>query len=248
VEIVAWPVCATVTTRDSKGAAVSTLADYVTANPSTARVFERYGLDYCCHGNRSLADACAEAGLDWRAVEADLVQVPELAATPPTQTVTSLIGHIVTTHHTYLRRELPRLADLMAKVVVAHGERHPEVAAVQATLAEITDDLFPHLVKEERILFPLTIELLGAVAPVTFQCGSVANPITVMHAEHDRVGELLSTLRRQTGGYQVPDDACPTWRALYAGLAELEQDTHTHVHLENNVLFPKIIALEAAFG
>jgi regulator of cell morphogenesis and NO signaling len=227
---------------------VPTLADYVTANPSTARVFERYGLDYCCHGNRSLDDACTEAGLDPSALEAELEQTPETVTTPATETVASLIGHIVATHHTYLRRELPRLADLMAKVVAAHGERHPEVADVQATLAELTDDMFPHLVKEERVLFPLTIELLGAVAAIEVHCGSVANPIAVMHAEHDRVGELLAALRHQTGGYLVPDDACPTWRALYAGLAELEQDTHAHVHLENNVLFPKIIALEAALG
>jgi regulator of cell morphogenesis and NO signaling len=227
---------------------VPSLADYVTANPSTARVFERYGIDYCCHGGRSLVDACAEAGLDPSAVEAELGHVPEPSAPPPTETIASLIGHIVSTHHTYLRRELPRLADLMAKVVAAHAERHPEVADVQATLAELTDDLIPHLLKEERVLFPLTIELLGAVDPTALHCGSVSNPIAVMHAEHDRVGELLATLRHQTGGYRVPDDACPTWRALYAGLAELEQDTHTHVHLENNVLFPRIIALEVALG
>lgn len=224
------------------------LAEYVIENPNTARVFERHGLDYCCHGGRSLADACGAAGLDPVELAAELAQVDAAASPVPGDTVASLIGHVLTTHHTYLRRELPRLADLMTKVVTAHVERHPEVADVQVTLAEITDDLLPHLLKEERILFPLAIELLGAVAPTDFHCGSVNNPIRVMHAEHDRVGELLATLRDQTGGFQVPEDGCPTWRALYAGLAELEHDTHTHVHLENNVLFPKITALESALG
>lgn len=211
---------------------------------SPARAFERHGIDYCCHGQRSLAEACAEAGLDVEAIEAELAAVPPAAdaAEPVPDDVATLIGLIVARHHTYLRRELPRLADLMAKVVDAHGSAHPEVHAVAATLGEITSDLVPHLMKEERVLFPLTIELLGAVEPTAFHCGSVRNPIGVMHAEHDRVGELLATLRVQTGGYEPPADACPTWRALYAGLAELEADTHRQVHLENNVLFPKIVA------
>ncbi len=115
-----------------------------------------------------------------------------------------------------------------------------------ATLAELTADLLPHLMKEEKILFPLAIELLGAIEATAFHCGSVQNPIRVMFAEHDRAGELLATLRHLTGGYEPPSDACPTWRTLYAGLAELEADTHQHVHLENNVLFPEIMALERA--
>jgi regulator of cell morphogenesis and NO signaling len=226
-----------------------TVADLVIANPSTARVFERFGIDYCCHGDRPLDRACGDAGADIDAVRAELAAVGDAPpSVQPTNDVGALIGHIVATHHTYLRRELPRLRELMGKVVAAHAERHPEVRAIEATLTEITTDLLPHLAREERILFPLTIELLGAVEPPTFHCGSVRNPIGVMQIEHDRVGELLATLRRQTDAYEPPDDACPTWRALYAGLAELESDTHTHVHLENNVLFPEIIALESAIA
>ena len=224
-----------------------TVADLVIAAPATARVFERHGLDYCCHGRRSLTEACTDAGVSVATVLADLDAVTDDApAALPTDGVGGLIDHIVSNHHTYLRRELPRLADLMGKVVAAHGDSHPEVHRVAATLAELTADLLPHLMKEEKILFPLAIELLGAIEATAFHCGSVQNPIRVMFAEHDRAGELLATLRHLTGGYEPPSDACPTWRTLYAGLAELEADTHQHVHLENNVLFPEIMALESA--
>jgi len=226
-----------------------TVADLVIAQPATARVFERLGIDYCCNGRRSLTEACTEAGVSLGDVLAELDAITaEAAVVLPTNGVGGLIDHIVSNHHTYLRRELPRLADLMGKVVAAHGESHPEVHRVAATLAELTADLLPHLMKEEKILFPLAIELLGAIEATAFHCGSVQNPIGVMFAEHDRAGELLATLHRLTAGYVPPDDACPTWRTLYAGLAELEADTHHHVHLENNILFPEIIALESTLA
>lgn len=225
------------------------VADIVIANPAAARVFEQHRIDYCCHGQRRLAEACVDAGLQC----ADVVtELEGLHTTPtpvaPTDDVGALIGHIVATHHTYLRRELPRLAELMDKVIAAHGEVHPEVHDVAPLLRELTDDLLPHLAKEEQVLFPLAIQLLGAVAPNAFHCGSVVNPIRVMHAEHDRVGELLAALRHHTNGYTPPADACPTWRALDAGLADLEADIHRHVHLENNILFPAITELERRLG
>lgn len=226
-----------------------TVADLVIAAPATARVFERHGIDYCCHGDRSLVEACADAGVPLSTVLADLDAVTDDGSpTLPTDGIGGLIDHIVSNHHTYLRRELPRLAERTGKVVAAHGDTHPEVHEVAATLAELSADLLPHLMKEEKVLFPLAIELLGAVEATDFHCGSVQNPIGVMFAEHDRAGELLATLRRLTGGYAPPDDACPTWRTLYAGLAELEADTHHHVHLENNILFPEIIALESTLA
>jgi regulator of cell morphogenesis and NO signaling len=226
---------------------MTTVADIVVAHPAAARVFERHAIDYCCHGRRPLEQACNEAGVDLAAVRAELdALATDPVAEPFADEVGALIGHIVAVHHTYLRRELPRLGGLMAKVIAAHGVAHPEVHGVAATLGALTADLLPHLMKEEKVLFPLAIELLGAVEPTSFQCGSVANPIGVMNVEHDRVGELLETLRHQTGGYVPPDDACPTWRALYGGLAEMEADVHQHVHLENNVLFPKIIGLQTA--
>jgi len=226
---------------------MTTVADIVIANPAAARVFERYEIDYCCQGQRPLQQACSEAGIDSAAVMADLAALAAPATVAPIEdSVGALIGHVIATHHTYLRRELPRLAELMTKVIAAHGERHPEVHQVAATLQTLSDDLLPHLLKEERVLFPLALELLGAVEATSLHSGSVTNPIRAMHVEHDEVGALLAALRHQTQGYSAPADACPTWRALYAGLAEMEADVHQHVHLENNVLFPKIISLEMA--
>lgn len=219
------------------------VGDIVTLNPAASRVFEQHGIDYCCHGRRGLEEACADAGVDVERVRAELAALAQ-ERSPVPDDLGGLIGHIVSTHHRYLRRELPRLASLMGKVVAAHGQRHPEVHGIAAVLDELTADLMPHLLKEERVLFPAAIELLGAVSVPQLPFGTVQNPLRVMHAEHDRVGELLATLRARTDTYQVPGDACPTWRALYAGLAELEADIHVHVHLENNVLFPRIVELE----
>lgn len=227
----------------------SQLADIVIDRPAAARVFDTRAIDYCCNGHRPLRDACDAAGLPVQEVIDELTLVDDVPVSGPAHDdVGALIGHIVSTHHRYLRRELPRLADLMSKVVAAHGERHPEVLEVATLLTELSDDLLPHLDKEERVLFPLAIQLLGAVEPTTFHCGSVSNPLSVMFAEHDRAGELLEALRDRTDGYRPPADACPTFHALYAGLAELEADTHRHVHLENNLLFPAIAAAEARLG
>ena len=223
------------------------VADIVVAYPATTRVFADHRIDYCCHGQRSLAVACVDAGVSTEAVIAELDGLRhEPDPSPTTNDVGALIGHIVSTHHTFLRRELPRLRDLMDKVVAAHGAAHPDVNDVAAMLRELTDDLLPHLAKEEHVLFPLAIQLLGAVERPSFHCGSVLGPLRVMDVEHDRVGGLLASLRERTDGYAPPADACPTWHALYAGLAELEADTHRHVHLENNVLFPAIAGLEQA--
>ncbi len=165
---------------------------------------------------------------------------PDWASMDPVE----LVDHLEATHHAYLHAELPRLDALADKVTGVHGERHPELHEVQATVRALRTDLEPHLTKEERVLFPMIRELATASTPPTFHCGSLENPISVMVVEHDRVGELLSTLRAQTDGYRTPADGCASYRALYDGLAELETDTHLHVHKENNLLFPAVVALE----
>jgi regulator of cell morphogenesis and NO signaling len=129
-------------------------------------------------------------------------------------------------------------------VVGAHGARHPELQDVTATFAELRADLEPHLAKEERVLFPAIRELASADAPVARPFGSVRNPISVMLAEHDRAGELLGRLRALTDGYRTPGDGCASYRACYAALADVEADTHLHVHKENNVLFPAVVRRE----
>jgi regulator of cell morphogenesis and NO signaling len=158
----------------------------------------------------------------------------------------ALVDHLESTHHAYLRVALPRLCALADKVASVHGERHPELSEVARLVVELRADLEPHLLKEERVLFPMVRELAGAAVAPEFHCGTLANPIRVMSQEHDAVGELLALLRATTGDYAVPADGCASYAALYTGLAELEADTHLHVHKENNVLFPAVLAGEAA--
>jgi regulator of cell morphogenesis and NO signaling len=155
-----------------------------------------------------------------------------------------LVNHLEATHHRYLKQELPRLGELAAKVSRVHGDRHPELVKTAAVLAEIRADLEPHLRKEEEVLFPMIRTLASANSQPTFACGSIANPITVMEQEHTAVGALLERLRQITGGYQAPEDTCASTRALMAGLAELEADTHLHIHKENNHLFPAALERE----
>ena len=224
----------TVTTR--------TLADLVSEAPSRAAVFERLRLDYCCHGDRSLEAACAEAGLDVSGVAAELAAATAPASVAHPTEPAALAGHIEATHHRYLHEELPLLDELAAKVLGVHGDRHAALATVRRLVAELREDLEPHLLKEERVLFPSIRALVAGAREFPF--GTVRNPIRMMTMEHDRAGELLAALRGATGGYAVPDDACGSFRSLYGRLERLEADTHLHIHLENNVLFPAAIAVE----
>jgi regulator of cell morphogenesis and NO signaling len=223
----------------------TTLADVVTSLPAAARVLESHGLDYCCHGNRALGDACRTDDVDASAV---LDELSGLADGPAEDWTTlgpaELAEHVESFHHAYLHAELPRLSELAAKVAGVHGERHPELRQVQAIYEELRTGMDPHLMKEELILFPMIKGLAaGGDAGPPSHCGSVANPIAQMMTEHDRDGELLAELRRLTSGYRTPADGCASYHALYEGLAQLEADTHLHIHKENNVLFPAAIAL-----
>jgi regulator of cell morphogenesis and NO signaling len=224
----------------------TTLAQLVLERPARAAVLDRLGLDYCCHGQRALADACAEAGRDVAEVAAELdAPAPnDSVAAPATDWtrlgLSHLAAHIVATHHVYLWGELPALEELSAKVRSVHGERHPELVEVDELVRALRADLEPHLMKEEQVLFP-------AIARVeygdrSFPFGHVGNPIRTMMTEHDSAGELLVRLREITSDYALPEDACASYRSLYERLARAEADTHLHIHKENNVLFPNAIA------
>ena len=223
----------------------NTLAEVVTADPAATRVFEAHALDYCCGGRRRIDEACATAGVD---VDAVLAALADLGPAPDVDWASmgpaELVDHLEATHHSYLHAELPRLTALVDKVVGAHGTRHPELLDLAAHYAELRAELEPHLAKEEQVLFPMIRELASSEAVPAFHCGSLQNPISVMLREHDRAGELLASLRTRTGGYETPADGCASYRALYDGLAELEADVHLHVHKENNLLFPAVLALE----
>ncbi len=225
----------------------ASLGTLVTRLPELARIFEQYGLDYCCGGAQSLRDACRAAGVDVAAVVDDLARLPARAevAEWASMGAAELVDHLESTHHRYLWTELPRIQVLVDKIEAVHGGRHPELAEVAKCYAEVRADLEPHLHKEEQVLFPMIRELASATTAPTFHCGSLRNPISVMLVEHDAVGALLARLRTLTGGYEPPADGCATYEACYAALRELEADTHLHIHKENNLLFPMVQGLEA---
>ncbi|HET8798551.1 MAG TPA: iron-sulfur cluster repair di-iron protein [Thermoanaerobaculia bacterium] len=229
-----------------------TVGELAAEMPVAIRVFEAWRIDYCCGGMTPLPDACAAAGHSVdefiAAVEAAAVVPEGVARDWSSQSLGSIAAHICETYHRYTREELETLRPLAEKVVGVHGMRHDELAAVLATLLELRNDMLPHMLKEEQVLFPFVEQLeealdAGRPAPTPF-FGTVKNPIRAMMAEHDRVGELLARLRTLTGDYTAPHDACFSYRELYRRLAEFEQRTHEHVHIENNVYFPRAVSLE----
>ncbi len=226
----------------------ASVASLVTERPSRSRVLESFDIDYCCGGQRSLLDASRDAGVELGTVVGELERVDAASDEPVPEWskagLAELVDHLEATHHQYMQQALPRLDELLAKVIDEHAERHGELHEVRRTFDELRADVEPHLMKEEQVLFPICRELEVAEQLPSFHCGSVSNPIGVMRLEHDTVGALLRRLRSLTDGYQPPDDACPSYRALYAGLAELEDDLHLHIHKENNVLFPAAEARE----
>jgi regulator of cell morphogenesis and NO signaling len=223
------------------------VADLVIEQPSRARVFERFGIDYCCGGKTPLATACADRGVEVDTVIAALCEPLAAEEDDVDWTgvpVADLCTHIVEYHHGYLREELPPLRLLVDKVARVHGGAHPELLEVQAIFHATADELAQHMVKEEQVLFPACIALEQGAAS-GFPFGSVENPIRMMLHEHDEVAAGLAGLRAATRGYAPPVDACNSYRAMLGRLAVLESDTHRHVHEENNILFPRAIALEA---
>ena len=218
-----------------------------------ASVFERLGIDYCCHGATPLEKACAERSLDVDHVLAEIAESDQRGVNEDVDRVDysampagDLADQIVATHHVYLRRELPRLSELIDKVVAAHSSNHPELIEVRQTFAALRQELEMHLMKEERVLFPLVKQLEAVLEPFSIHCGTVENPIRVMEHEHDSAGSALQRIRELTSNYRAPDDGCASFTALYDGLSCLESDLHLHIHKENNILFPRAAALESA--
>jgi regulator of cell morphogenesis and NO signaling len=217
----------------------------VAQRPSTARVLERAGLDYCCGGAIPLGEAARAKGRDVDALLAELAAVRETQAMPGERVWTNasmneLLGHIEATHHVYLREELSRLAPIVEKVRVVHGTDHPELAEVSALFITLARAIPPHLELEERRLFPALVALgAGRPAPEA----DVVPALALMRTEHDEVGASLHRIHELTKGYQAPADACASYRQMLTGLAALGADLHTHVHLENNVVAPRAEAL-----
>jgi regulator of cell morphogenesis and NO signaling len=217
--------------------ATSTLAELAVTEPAAARVFYRHGLDFCCSGRRPLADACRAKGLDADAILAELAAERHDAEADATRwdqrPLAELVDHIVVRYHSTLRRAIPELLAFARKVEVRHAEKpacpHGLARTLESMLAEVED----HLAKEEQILFPMILEGQGR---------SAVGPVQVMEHEHEAHGRTLDTLRGLTGDYEPPAGACVTWQALYLGLRQLDRELMEHIHLENNVLFPRALA------
>ncbi|MEX2116906.1 MAG: iron-sulfur cluster repair di-iron protein [Bacteroidota bacterium] len=230
----------------------STLKSIVTEDFRAAAVFEKYSLDFCCGGGVTIDEACSKKNIDPAPVYEELGRLdgnpkgdtPHFSAWPADE----LITYIVNVHHRYVREAIPALLAHTQKVAVVHGERHPEVIAVAQHFETVAKDMMAHMMKEEHVLFPYIEQLVkvkrGSEALRTPPFGNVQNPIRMMEAEHQAAGGELATVRMLTNNYIAPEDACMTYRVSFQELQQFEEDLHRHVHLENNILFPKAIALE----
>ena len=231
-----------------------TVRDVAMELPQSTRLFEKLRIDYCCGGHKPLAEACASAGVDVDSVIKALAEVTqsdskdESALEFQNLTPTKLITHIVETHHVFTRSEMERLQSLADKVLAAHGGNHPELIHLDELLTRLGADLMPHMMKEEQILFPYIVAMENATnqnRPLPFApFGTVNNPIRMMMREHDAAGEIMREVRALTSDYNLPADACMSYRTLYQALENFEKDLHQHIHLENNILFPKALVLE----
>ncbi|MBZ5574257.1 MAG: iron-sulfur cluster repair di-iron protein [Acidobacteriia bacterium] len=222
--------------------------------PEATRIFERFGIDYCCGGSKSLEEACAASNLSVDQV-LDSLELAEQTARAKqkdrnwqTEPLADLVAHINSTHHKYTREEIARLRPLFDKVYSVHGKNHPELQQVRASFQGVAQELTTHMMKEEMMLFPYIVRMEEAVIqkepvlPPPF--GTVQNPVAMMMHEHDSAGDALRAMRQASAGYTPPGDACISYQTLYKALAAFETDLHQHIHLENNILFPRAIEME----
>jgi regulator of cell morphogenesis and NO signaling len=232
--------------------ATKTVRELAVEIPNATRVFEKLGIDYCCGGARSLDEACEAANLSIDQVLAQLNGAAQPAAPADrdwqTALLAELVEHIVSTHHAYVREETARMHPLLAKVCKVHGQNHPELLAISDTFDGLAQELTMHMMKEEVVLFPHIVRMEESllqkepVLPPPF--GTVKHPVDMMMHEHDLAGDALRKLRELSSSYQAPADGCFSYRTLYQALEAFEADLHQHIHLENNILFPRAIKME----
>lgn len=230
----------------------TTIGEIVSGDYRAAAVFQKYGIDFCCGGGRTVEDACRAKQLDATAVLGDVARecaasddaAPQYATWEPS----ALVAYIISKHHAYVRKALPAITAYTQKLTSVHGANHPELRQVERLFADVAAEMTSHMMKEERILFPFIVELQeakarGGPAPV-IPFGTVANPIHMMEAEHESAGSAMARIRELTANYTAPADGCTTYRVGLQELESFEADLHAHVHLENNILFPKAMKLE----
>ena len=223
--------------------------------PSATRVFEKLGIDYCCGGHKTLQEACTSANLSADEVLRSLASAESATANREdpdwnAQPLADLVAHIIAKHHKYTREEIARLGPLFDKVCSVHGKNHSELVRMREIFSGLEQELSSHMMKEEMILFPYIVRMEEAragkapVVPPPF--GTVQNPVAMMIHEHDSAGQALKTMRQASAGYVAPEDACARYRTLYTALEDFEADLHQHIHLENNILFPRAVEMEGS--
>lgn len=228
----------------------TTVGDIVRASPGSARTFERLGIDYCCGGKKPLDEACRARGLDGGTV---LTMLTALAAEPEStvadasvMNLSALCDHIQQAHHDYLREELPRLDYMTRKVAAVHGADEPRLVEIRSIFEAFAPELGSHIVEEEQRIFPAIRELDQPAVPAATKASTrpaLQAALTQLEQEHQQAGDALARFRELTNDYQPPEWACNTYRAMYHGLAQLERNMHQHVHKENNILFPRALAM-----
>jgi regulator of cell morphogenesis and NO signaling len=233
-----------------------TVRELALEKPGATRVFEKLGIDYCCGGNKPLDEACQAANLRIDEVLQALEQGEKSASAvraehnSQTEALADLIAHIQNTHHKYTREEIGRLGPLFHKVCSVHGKNHPELLQIRTLFQGLAQELTTHMMKEEMVLFPYVIRMEEAaiahepIMPAPF--GTVQNPVSMMEHEHESAGNALRAMREASNAYVAPADACVSYQTLYQAVADFEGDLHQHIHLENNILFPRAVAMEKA--
>ncbi|MDD4109602.1 MAG: iron-sulfur cluster repair di-iron protein [Prolixibacteraceae bacterium] len=231
------------------------VGEVVKLNFKTAQLFQENNIDYCCGGSKTISEACNEAGVKPEQLIAQLEKIAE-NIDPDSDYINNLTpdelcDYIVKRHHSYVKKNIPFLKKSLEKICDVHGEKHPELFEIKKLFDESAGDLIMHMQKEEIMLFPYIQKMVIAKrdgSPVSKSAfGSVTNPIRMMVSDHDTEGKRFDKIAELSGNYSLPDDACTTYEAAIKHLNEFESDLHRHIHLENNILFPKAIELETEF-
>lgn len=232
---------------------IKTVAEIVADNYKTADVFKKYGIDFCCGGQTSVSEVCTRKNINLSDIERDLSNINLMTRTSNNFNgweLDFLIDYILTAHHSYVVDNIPRIKEYAKKVAKVHGHHYKEVVEIETLFNTIAEELILHMHKEENILFPYIVELVKSqnnkqksqIPPF----GQIQNPIRMMEMEHESVGSTFKKIAKLSNNYTPPPEACNTFNVLYAKLQEFEEDLHKHIHLENNILFPKAIRMDEA--
>lgn len=234
--------------------AATTLGEIAACVPEATQIFEDFGIDYCCGGKKSLEEACASCKISAQEV-LHLIRSSQTAKEEAGQThdwahesLASLIAHIKGTHHKHTRAEIARITPMLRKVLSVHGTNHPELRRIHSEFEALASELLDHMIDEEIVLFPYITRMEEcAQRKQTAEpsgLSSLRGPVATLVFQHDSAGDKLRAIRQASGNYRVPEDACMTYRSVFRALADLEADLHQHIHLENNILFPRATAVE----